>query len=474
MSKEEIRRSAAVDETKAMREKLKRAYKGETMTVDPMHNKYTPIWDVVIVSALFFTALETPFEVTFMDEGPCVTGLFIVNRIVDLIFLIDIVLQFVLHYQDRNGNWVRTSKRIVMNYLSGWFAIDVLSVVPFWVPTFVMKGDVVCGAGLGAQVAGATIDAVAGMEGGRLLEEVPRAILRQRSSSDGLQAMRMVRLIRLLRLARIAKASRVLKRFVVDLLVTRLEMTFAKMQVMQLLVLMVWISHIQACAWALVSMYMEDPDDADAPTTWVGVFRSNELAMGRTASPGSLYVASLYWSTMTLTSIGYGDIAPQNDLERVVCCLLMVISAATWAYVIGTAAGIAATLDPNTVKFRQTMDVLNYFMVDRKLDKERRHQLREFFSDARRVHQKHNDSDLLEKMSPMLQGFVALEASTGWFQNVTFLRNFAVEGSPEARSERDFIAALSMTLGMMALPLTTYYLPLTTYHSLLTSSPHSR
>ena len=38
---------------------------------------------------------------------------------------------------------------------------------------------------------------------------------------------------------------------------------------------------------------------------------------------------------------------PVNSLERLVCTLMMLFSSMLWCYVIGTASGIAATLDPD-------------------------------------------------------------------------------------------------------------------------------
>ena len=42
--------------------------------------------------------------------------------------------------------------------------------------------------------------------------------------------------------------------------------------------------------------------------------------------------------------------------ERALCSIFMMASGMIWTYVLGTFAGIAATLDPNGVLFHNTMD----------------------------------------------------------------------------------------------------------------------
>ena len=65
-------------------------------------------------------------------------------------------------------------------------------------------------------------------------------------------------------------------------------------------------------------------------------------------------MASLYWSVMTITSVGYGDIAPTpaNSVEQGVCTALMLISSLIYAQVIGTYCGVIAKLNPEQAAFR--------------------------------------------------------------------------------------------------------------------------
>ena len=72
--------------------------------IDPRRNKFVPYWDVVMMLALAFTAIVTPVEVALIDDGSCITPLWMINRLIDLLFIVDIrgyrrVLQ---HRQDDN------------------------------------------------------------------------------------------------------------------------------------------------------------------------------------------------------------------------------------------------------------------------------------------------------------------------------------------------------------------------------------
>lgn len=220
----------------------------------------------------------------------------------------------------------------------------------------------------------------------------------------------------------------------------KLEWTFAVLTVWKLLFGLMLLAHWQACLWALIPGLMPEEE-----TTWRSAYVQGEEAMGRTVGPIDLYITSLYWSIMTLTSIGYGDFVPKTTIERGLTCVYMMLSAGSWCFVIGTAAGIATTLDPGNVAYKVTMDQLNHFMRERELPREMRMMLRSYFEAARQVHRSDAHSALLAQMSPLLQGSVAWKANKPWLDKVWFLRELH-----SSREEREFIAELSMKMQVHA------------------------
>lgn len=93
--------------------------------------RWVQCWDIVLFLTLIFTAIITPFEVALL-EMQYWDWLFIVNRVVDLIFIVDMIKTFFTAYRDRHTNYlVKDLRKISRNYFFGWFFVDLISIFPY-------------------------------------------------------------------------------------------------------------------------------------------------------------------------------------------------------------------------------------------------------------------------------------------------------------------------------------------------------
>ena len=238
--------------------------------IDPNHSEWTAYWDLMMMTLLTIVLFLTPYEVAFL--APSVGVLFAINRVLDLIFICDLVIQFFLAYQngpEKGSTWVKSLPSIRKRYMKGWFAVDLLSVLPFWTFGMVINSQKDYGAD-------------ADESGGGGAESLLRVV-------------RAVRLLRLIKLGKVLGMSRILKRYE-----AHMDVTYALLSLMKMLFLIVAWSHLQACVWGMIPTL-----EAEGTETWLTDLAESEGTTVHDLKPGIKYSAALYWSVMTLTSIGY-------------------------------------------------------------------------------------------------------------------------------------------------------------------------
>lgn len=92
---------------------------------------FKAIWDWVILCLTFYTAIMVPYNVAFKNKTSEDVSLLVLDSIVDVIFFIDIVLNFHTTFVGPGGEVVSDPKIIRMNYMRSWFIIDLLSCLPY-------------------------------------------------------------------------------------------------------------------------------------------------------------------------------------------------------------------------------------------------------------------------------------------------------------------------------------------------------
>ena len=387
--------------------------------IDPRTHTSMKVWDVVTFIALIFTASVTPFEIGFLPPPESAAdGLFIVNRLIDLLFFFDILIHFVLLYPVSDAEhsvvWITDPKKIACAYLKGWFTVDAVA-------TLVSVVDILA-------VSVGKDDVAVSLE-----ESV--AYDRELEERNSIRTLRMLRALRLIKMIRLVRASRIFKRWE-----TRLEINYNGFSLMQSLIGVMVLAHWMACVWTIQAKMLH-ADDLD--NSWLGddgYCVAPAAAAGSTnpsaglveytrtpahvcEDPASLYVASLYWAFATITSIGYGDISAtaQSPLEQLASCFMMIISGLFWAHTVATLCGVIANLNPSQREFRNTMDDLNAFMREESLPPRLKQRLREYFHRLYPLKRERAYRKLFIDMSPALHREVIIWTNGRWMHRVRFL-----------------------------------------------------
>ncbi|XP_057662676.1 potassium voltage-gated channel protein eag-like [Diorhabda carinulata] len=280
---------------------------------------FKAIWDWIILCLTFYTAIMVPYNVAFKNKTSEDVSLLVVDSIVDVIFFIDIVLNFHTTFVGPGGEVVSDPKVIRMNYLKSWFIIDLLSCLPYDVfNAFDHDED-----GIGSLFS----------------------------------ALKVVRLLRLGRVVR--KLDRYLE--------------YGAAMLILLLCFYMLVAHWLACVW--YSIGRSDADNGvqyswlwklanitQNPYSYVWPNDSSTPELINGPSRKTMYVTALYFTMTCMTSVGFGNVAAETDNERIFTICMMIIAALLYATIFGHVTTIIQQMTSATAKYHDMLNNVREFM----------------------------------------------------------------------------------------------------------------
>ncbi|XP_063075188.1 potassium voltage-gated channel subfamily H member 2a isoform X2 [Engraulis encrasicolus] len=303
------------------------------------YSPFKAVWDWVILLLVIYTAIFTPYSASFLlsdaEEaamqrcGYSCSPLNVVDLIVDILFILDIVINFRTTYVNSNDEVVSHPVRIAVHYFKGWFLIDLVAAIPF-------------------------------------------DLLIYRSGEETTTLIGLLKTARLLRLVRVARKLDRYSEYGAAVLFL-LMCTFAL------------IAHWLACIWYAIGNV-----ERTGPTR-IGWLDSLGESLGKPynssiANSGpsikDKYVTALYFTFSSLTSVGFGNVSPNTNSEKIFSICVMLIGSLMYASIFGNVSAIIQRLYSGTARYHAQMMRVREFIRFHQIPNPLRQRLEEYFQHA--------------------------------------------------------------------------------------------
>ncbi|KAK3272335.1 hypothetical protein CYMTET_19366 [Cymbomonas tetramitiformis] len=297
---------------------------------------YRRAWDFLILLFVVFSSFLLPFDICFYatsrecDEGEqgilhCSKpqALTVLELIVDLLFWWDLVLNFRTAYipkHARDRGYITTPKRLALNYLKGWFLVDLMGSIPF--------------------------DTIV-----RIFENWK--VTQQSADFSFLKAFKLPRMFR---------TGRLMKQ--VD------QVSAANFfRIFQLLFFVCLLSHWVASAWFFAAAWQYKGKDSDVDiyeadewdcNSWSGCPWVMEEGIAN-ATLTTQYWTSMYWAQLMLTSVS-PPVHAYTNLERGFVCTVALLGAVVSAFLFGNVAVLMQRFDLQSSRMQDHMAQINLFL----------------------------------------------------------------------------------------------------------------
>uniref|UniRef100_A0A674HJ28 Potassium voltage-gated channel subfamily H member 7 n=1 Tax=Taeniopygia guttata TaxID=59729 RepID=A0A674HJ28_TAEGU len=305
------------------------------------YSPFKAVWDWLILLLVIYTAIFTPYSAAFLlndsedrkrrECGYSCSPLNVVDLIVDIMFIIDILINFRTTYVNQNEEVVSDPAKIAIHYFKGWFLIDMVAAIPFDLLIF----------GSGSE-----------------------------------ETTTLIGLLKTARLLRLVRVARKLDRY----------SEYGAAVLMLLMCIFALIAHWLACIWYAIGN-VERPYLAHK----IGWLDSLGEQLGKhynksDASSGpsikDKYVTALYFTFSSLTSVGFGNVSPNTNSEKIFSICVMLIGSLMYASIFGNVSAIIQRLYSGTARYHMQMLRVKEFIRFHQIPNPLRQRLEEYFQHA--------------------------------------------------------------------------------------------
>ncbi|KAM6134946.1 LOW QUALITY PROTEIN: voltage-gated inwardly rectifying potassium channel KCNH2 [Pterocles gutturalis] len=301
------------------------------------YSPFKAVWDWLILLLVIYTAIFTPYSAAFLlndqeeaQRHHCAyscSPLNVVDLIVDIMFIIDILINFRTTYVNSNEEVVSHPAKIAIHYFKGWFLIDMVAAIPFDLLIF----------GSGSE-----------------------------------ETTTLIGLLKTARLLRLVRVARKLDRY----------SEYGAAVLFLLMCTFALIAHWLACIWyAIGNVEGQRIGWLHALGEQIGKpLNGSDPRRGPTIK--DKYVTALYFTFSSLTSVGFGNVSPNTNSEKIFSICVMLIGSLMYASIFGNVSAIIQRLYSGTARYHTQMLRVREFIRFHQIPNPLRQRLEEYFQHA--------------------------------------------------------------------------------------------
>ncbi|KAL8164745.1 UNVERIFIED_CONTAM: Potassium voltage-gated channel subfamily H member 2 [Gekko kuhli] len=352
------------------------------------YSPFKAVWDWLILLLVIYTAIFTPYSAAFLLNdgneiqrracGYSCSPLNVVDLIVDIMFIIDILINFRTTYVNSNEEVVSHPAKIAIHYFKGWFLIDMVAAIPFDLLIF----------GSGS-------------------EETQDPRLRGSLAPSPPQTTTLIGLLKTARLLRLVRVARKLDRY----------SEYGAAVLFLLMCTFALIAHWLACIWYAIG-------NVEGETIgWLHSLGSqigkpfNDTHPDKGPSIKDKYVTALYFTFSSLTSVGFGNVSPNTNPEKIFSICVMLIGSLMYASIFGNVSAIIQRLYSGTARYHTQMLRVREFIRFHQIPNPLRQRLEEYFQHAWSYTNGIDMNAVLKGFPECLQADICLHLNRSLLQN---------------------------------------------------------
>lgn len=286
-------------------------------------SRFKRIWNCIIMAVLLYTASFVPYRIAFEDIVYFDT-LTIVDCISDFIFLIDIVINLYTTYILPDGKLETSQKQIFLRYLRGWLILDIVASIPF---------TLIDGLNM------------------HFSEDEGNIARGNYSNTIRIASFSRYKLLKISKLFRIIKSYK--KYDIVSRIADLLNINKRIEKLITFLISVFVVIHLMGCFWYLVAKY-----EGLGPDTWVVRYGIQD------ESKATLYISSIYWAMVTLSTNGFGDIVPVTNVEKLIAIVWIIIGVGFYSFTVGSLTSLLYTIDTSDASLNTKLLAIEEFSYE--------------------------------------------------------------------------------------------------------------